>query len=183
MSCDILSEWERLPTPREDLYAAARRERRSTSGAGATRSMKLTNEQITDELQKLQMAVHEKVTLVGQVFPRRTRGKCLGILSLIGTVLRALLREVAFGTWQELGEEQIAGELQALQTAVEHVTDIVACEQIVGDLQALQTVTQDTALQEATGMEIQAQQAAVQEHFDMLRQSIQQLRLLVAAPA
>ena len=80
--------------------------------------MKLTDEQITAELQTLQTAVHEKVTLVGQVLPRRARGKCLGILSLIGTVLRSLLREVAFGTWQELGEEQIAGELQALQTAV-----------------------------------------------------------------
>jgi len=143
--------------------------------------MKLTNEQIADELQKLQMAVHEKVTVVGQVFPRRTRGKCLGILSLIGTVLRALLREVAFGTWQELGEEQIAGELQALQTAVEHVTYIVACEGIVGELQAWQTVTQDTALQETARVEIQAQQAAIEEHFDMARQSIQQLRLLAPA--
>jgi len=34
---------------------------------------------------------------------------------------------------------------------------------------------------QTTGMDIQAQQAAIEEHFDMLRQSIQQLRLLAPA--
>jgi len=144
--------------------------------------MKLTNEQIATELQALQTAVDEKVTLVGQVFPQRSRGQCLNILNLIGTLLRSLLREVAFGTWQELDEEQIAGELQALQTMVEHVTDLVASYQMIVDLNVLRTIMQDPAEQEAAGMEIQAQRAAIGEHFVALNEWIGQLRLLQVSP-
>ena len=99
-------------------------------------------------------------------------------MSLIEEVLRAEQRECGYGTWQDLDEEQIAAEAAAWQTAVQYVLDIVASEQMIRDLQAHQNAVHDTALQEQTRVEIEAETAAVEEHFNMLRQTIQQLLLL-----
>lgn len=140
--------------------------------------MKLTNEQIAAELWALQNAVHEAVTHVGQKFPKTVRSKCLALLSLIQGVLRANHRELNYGTWQDLDEEQIAAELKALQSAVQHVLDIVASEQMILDLRAYQNAVHDTALQENTRTEIEAETAAVESHFNMLRQKIHQLLLM-----
>jgi len=147
--------------------------------------MKLTNEQIAGELQALQTAVEEVARHVQTHFPASHRRLSLHLLQFIAGVLRSTKRECGFGTWQELDEEQIVGELQTLRTATEHVLDIVTKEQAIGELQqALQTGAEhDAALQAAIASEIAALHTAREQHFHELRQAVRTLRLVQVSVA
>jgi len=105
----------------------------SSEGRGV---MKLTSEQIATELQALHNAVEESFSHVeNHVLPSR-RDQRFRLLQLVAGVLRQEQRACAFGTWQEMDVEQIAGELQALQTAVNHVVDLIVNDQIIAELSA-----------------------------------------------
>ena len=146
--------------------------------------MKLTNEQIAAELQALQTAMEEALdtpTGTSTFLPWTRRGKCRRLLQWIATVLRSTKRECDFGTWQELDEEGIAGEIQALQTAVRHVLDIVATEQIIGELQALALTATEHDENAALCEAISSEMSTVEQHFVNLKRAISMLRLLKPA--
>ena len=105
----------------------------SSEGRGV---MKLTSEQIATELQALHNAVEESFSHVeNHVLPSR-RDQCFRLLQLVAGVLRQEQLACAIGVWQEMDVEEIAGELQALQTVVNHVVDLIVNDQIIAELSA-----------------------------------------------